>query len=88
MTALRTIGAETIIYLCKKTNIKANKTNAQRMPPSPSNMAENRDIRFETPRNNCHKSRNNQSKEKRLFQNDGFLELINIEDDWGYRQVI
>jgi len=59
-------------YLSKKTNIKANKTNAQRIPPSPSNMVDIMAANLESSRNNLHKKEYNHSNDK----NFGIAEVI------------
>ena len=43
ITAPKSTGSEIIAvsYLCRKTKINANRTNAHRMPPSPSKAVEN-----------------------------------------------
>jgi hypothetical protein len=78
IAALKTIGSETMDsdHLCKKTNINKNNTNAQRIPPSPSNIVEKSANNLDIVLNNFHKRRYNQSNENRLFQKEGFGELF------------
>jgi hypothetical protein len=85
ITAPRIIGLVTIDadYLCKNTNINANNTNAQRMPPSPSNKVENKEKSFDIERNDFHKKLYNHSNERRLFQYDVFVAKLSSGYSFG-----
>jgi hypothetical protein len=58
-TAPKSTGSEIIAnsYLCRKTKINANRTNAHRMPPSPSKTVENKLKILATTWNSFHKMR-------------------------------
>jgi hypothetical protein len=57
-------------YLSRKTTIKANKTKAQRMPPSPSKMVDIRATNLDTEWNRLPKNWNNHSRDKNLEKDE------------------
>jgi hypothetical protein len=75
-------------HLCKKTNINKNNTNAQRIPPSPSNIVEKSANNLDIALNNFHKRRYNQSNENRLFQKEVGSELFISVNNRGNRQAM
>jgi hypothetical protein len=72
-TATRTSRSGNIgeFYLCKKTKIKANSTNAQRIPPSPSKIDEIRAENLEISLNNFQNMRLGDAKDKDLLSVEG-----------------